>query len=478
MSRFGEYLKFLLEKNGETVSGIAKKSGVERTSLHRAISGERNLSYKSLKKIEEYLCLTTQEAQILREYHNMQIQGKDVYEIRNAIVRMLNSIRPGLAGQNNAFPKDTVSEHTVMPDLEKVFFCEGEIEVYMCIERMINEEIHEKDPLILICFPQNEYFMMQLLQKIYLTYDTELEIKHIIPHKLPEKYGEVSGIQDTMSLLQNAINLTIASDGKYHSYVSYNKEIRGGAFPYYVMNSKRLLMISGNGEHKGCCISEKNVVEYNKKVFFDSLKKCPEFIQLAAYWEKGMLLNEDYININEFMLIADSIPLQCMLPPEKTKEKLKQCGKISPELLDQLSNILEAVDKKEKKIHLFLTREGMKKSIISGNALQDGINQMISLTKEEQRACLRSLISRMSEGVITVRLLNESQIQIGKGIYVCIADERFVDIIFKGSNDQFYNCRIKNVYILKAFCDFAKFLPRSEDVLSEKDALRFFEGLL
>ena len=46
MSKFSIYLKNLIEDSGESISFIARSIEAERTSIHKALTDERILSYK------------------------------------------------------------------------------------------------------------------------------------------------------------------------------------------------------------------------------------------------------------------------------------------------------------------------------------------------------------------------------------------------------------------------------------------------
>ena len=85
MSKFSEYLRELLHSQGESIAGIAKNAGLERTSIHKALKDERILSYTALKKLIRYLQLTLPEVRELTCYYEMLLQGEDLYKIQEAI---------------------------------------------------------------------------------------------------------------------------------------------------------------------------------------------------------------------------------------------------------------------------------------------------------------------------------------------------------------------------------------------------------
>lgn len=92
MSAFGDKLRLYIGKSGESVYQLAKRSGVERTSIHKAMSGSRILNQDGFDRLIELLKLTPAEKQDLADSYEIAKQGEDVYHRRRKIAAMLNSL--------------------------------------------------------------------------------------------------------------------------------------------------------------------------------------------------------------------------------------------------------------------------------------------------------------------------------------------------------------------------------------------------
>lgn len=92
MSKFAAYLKELLDQRGEPISRVAKNTGLERTSIHKALKDERLLPYTALKKLSQYLQLTLPQSRELNLYYEILLQGEDAYRVREAIGELLSSL--------------------------------------------------------------------------------------------------------------------------------------------------------------------------------------------------------------------------------------------------------------------------------------------------------------------------------------------------------------------------------------------------
>lgn len=94
-SKFAVYLEKLIDESGEKIKPISENSGVERSSIHRQLSGERPLNYKSVQKLATYLNLTVDQRKeyfLLYDYQAKGDDGEGIYENRQAVSELLNDL--------------------------------------------------------------------------------------------------------------------------------------------------------------------------------------------------------------------------------------------------------------------------------------------------------------------------------------------------------------------------------------------------
>ena len=75
MSKFSNYLKKLIEQNGESITALSRNTGIERTSIHKVLKDERILPYKTLQILAQYFGLTAEERQEFFRLHDINLQG-------------------------------------------------------------------------------------------------------------------------------------------------------------------------------------------------------------------------------------------------------------------------------------------------------------------------------------------------------------------------------------------------------------------
>jgi len=71
MSLFGEYLRALISTNKINIYALSKSAGIERTVIHKIMTGDRLPTDEYLHKLTEALPLSPEEHQRLMETYNI-----------------------------------------------------------------------------------------------------------------------------------------------------------------------------------------------------------------------------------------------------------------------------------------------------------------------------------------------------------------------------------------------------------------------
>ena len=179
---FGDLLRKLIEQSGNSISAAARGAEIERTTLQKALSGERTLPYPAMKKLAAYLRLTPHEQKIFCEYYDMQIQGPSSFESRKTIVRILRELSRLPIPEEKQKLVLTVRPGSEVEEKEEQKLITGVYAVRNRIRRMIDMELQEKNPELLLFMPADDGFTMYYLYNVLSEYETSLEITHIIPY--------------------------------------------------------------------------------------------------------------------------------------------------------------------------------------------------------------------------------------------------------------------------------------------------------
>ena len=97
MKSLGNLIRKYIAENGLTIYKTAAMAGVNRTTLQKVLSDERNASEELIKKLLSILKLSPSEEKELRELFEIQQIGEDVYLQRQYIKRSIEAMA-GLDG--------------------------------------------------------------------------------------------------------------------------------------------------------------------------------------------------------------------------------------------------------------------------------------------------------------------------------------------------------------------------------------------
>ena len=161
MTEFGDFLKKQIENTGESISAVARGAGVERTTLHKAISGERTLSYIAMRKLMNYFHMSPHEKNVFTEYYNMQMQGRKFFNTRKMIVNLLKELSELPVGNQKHRPE--FSAECIESRKDDCTIWSGTYAVRNIMRRLIDCELKEKTPQIQLFLPAEDEFMMDYL---------------------------------------------------------------------------------------------------------------------------------------------------------------------------------------------------------------------------------------------------------------------------------------------------------------------------
>jgi plasmid maintenance system antidote protein VapI len=92
MSLFGEHLRVLIDSNKVNIYGLAKSAGIERTAIHKIISGDRIPSDDYANKLADAMPLSPEERQRFWDSYNISKIGKLKYSQRLQVKNLVESI--------------------------------------------------------------------------------------------------------------------------------------------------------------------------------------------------------------------------------------------------------------------------------------------------------------------------------------------------------------------------------------------------
>lgn len=475
MSKFSEFLKYQLKQTGQSVSAVAKGSGVERTSIHKVLNDERTLSYKSAKKLAEYLCLSPQESKTFFEYHGMHLQGNANYEIRRQIVRLLKDLSQ--LPHTDSDQKIPVNKNAHFPVLEDHHLYSGTFSVRCLLRQITDQELTMENPVLKINLPASDSFFLNYIYTIFQQYKTRLQITHIIPYENGMCASDSYGI----TILEHILPLSLTAQTQYTPYFFYDKSDNFTTpFPYFILTSSYVLCIARDYE-AAVCISNEELRSFYHRYFSITLKNCRPLLHLQSDAFEILTAYSANTTANSYYTFMAQPCIGKFYTPELIEAKVRKELPHREELIRQSELRFSVLREISGTYYTFFTRKGLRDFMENGIICDIPQQLILPFTVEERRIALAKLRNAIADDSVVGRLTNEYLLSLPPSLSFCISANNQIDIFTlprDRNDDTYYNIHIDELMIGRNFLDFVLYLPQSEYLLSKEETLAFLDQLL
>ena len=461
MSKFSNYLKKLINDSGESISSLARNIGAERTSIHKALSDERILSYKTIQALARHFNLSVDARKEFFQLYDILLQGEETYNNRQAVCRLLNDLA---SVDFSMAPPPEVPSLNVSGRLIK-----GEFAVRSAIRSVLIYEISHTE---------NAEFYLYLPRKLNLTIDfmeSWLDNRIFEVHELLcFESGSYSAAQN-LELLHSVIPLCLASRGQYKPYYFHEtpKAVSLSPMGYYIISPHYLILFSEDLStaqiHK-----EEDLLQYYRIFFKNLLLQCEPLTQCNS--DMAGVLNE-YITT----AIPDSVHITMPQPcigryiTQEMVEKYMNRYQVSLEeflpLINQHFSLLRQV---ESNYYTLFTEEGLQ-DLIDNRICDDLPQQFVPfLDQEDIYAFIKQLYHEIENGTVIGLIARPTQLHLPNYLSIYINPQTGLHIyttlkfVF---GSYCCNIHITEESIRSLFLDFFHSLPESGLVYSKEDTL-------
>ncbi len=247
MSKFSNKLKMLIEESGLKIYKLSKESGLDRTTIQRAITGERLPSVEFVETLSNYLRLSPNDKVELQELYSMSKIGDKVYEQRKYIKKMIEQIASIRTVAGNTLGDKKLSITGKINDDSAVF--EGQYIINNLIRSVLEDEvINHSSPKIDLTVPFKYSFLYDLLYQLYLEACGKINIRNIV--RLNKNPHSSQSSNYNLEILSHVMPFTFSAGNGYDPYYYYDnfdssKDITL-LMPFHIITSKRVINISSD----------------------------------------------------------------------------------------------------------------------------------------------------------------------------------------------------------------------------------------
>lgn len=468
MSKFSEYLRYLIARSGESVSSISRDIGAERTSIHKALSGERILPYKTVQNLAVHFGLSLDERQEFFRLYNSHFQGEEVYANRQAVCQLLNDL--------SALRFDPV-KLSVVPELSfDEHLLHGEYRIRTVLKSVLTYELtHCEKPVFDLFLPAKLDFTAELME-LWLSVPP-FQIRQLLSFR-----SEPSLAVENLQLLRSVIPLCLASRGAHQPYYFQEPSSSMSLFPmgYYVITPHFLLQLSADLS-TAQLRQEPELVSYFHDFFNSLLSNC----QLLTQCNSNILnVLQEYISNT----VSDSLKTMIFQPclgRYYTQDIIHKYLKSNDipytqmfHLVDQHFSVLRNITKD---YCILFTEKGLTELAHTGSLIDMPPQYVPPLEIADRRAMLHKLRCEVENNTVKALIARPAFLKLPDYLSIYITKEN--GLHFYTTNQFLFGAYCCNIHITeesicRLFSDFFQALPGSPLVYSREDTLSILDQIL
>lgn len=491
MSLFGEKLKSCITARNFTVYRLAKYTGIERTGLHRAISGQRLISEESLYKIIDFLHLEYSEKEDLLEAYAIEAIGANSYSQRKILFHLIESltsvcqpvIRPISVEKQLKISFDGLTAQPVL--------LRGKYHIINFLQTYIEHEFYESDCPTLYLFTAPD---RNLWRRIIPTYASSSVpethcggvskkkpvVRHLVP--LSETDDKSDKICSNLEILDMLLpfSLSVGLDYEIHYYYDYCRphSYYGYIFPYYIILNNRVILLSEDLETAGI-YSDEEYVSYYKEEFEKRLKLSSTLIHT---------FNRMDDILKHFAAIMKHEPGKCCLieyepcfiayaDPDIVNRALIPGAADREAILHFVKDRISWLQSLENSVWLF-TLEGLEYFMKTGISTDIPQEITVPLPMADRLTLVKRLYHTCEKDVQKIRIINSELFMLPEFVSISITEYFGIDfyLFTQGSDSKYLS--ITETTLAQAFKDFSLGLLDSSLVYTKEKTLALLEDCL
>lgn len=244
-------LREIINKSELTIYSLSAYSGVNRTTLQKALSGTRVLSEEHFAKIYPFLQLTPSESNTLIKLYQIQKIGFSAYYKCEYIKNLLEDLTTEY--------KSTTTFHTDS--------------ILNLIYQQAYDSIYNTAPLDIYLFaPFDDSFVADILSLFDTDTFKTVHITHLIPFIKNTKDNDASTLHN-IKMLTHILPFYLQHPNTYTVKYYYEETALSDThilFPYYLIINDYVMLLSGN--YQNTILLDTKAVDYYKQSFLKNIK--------------------------------------------------------------------------------------------------------------------------------------------------------------------------------------------------------------
>jgi len=277
MSLFGEHLRSLVENNKVNIYALAKQAGLERTAIHKIMSGGRIPAEEFVQKLADALPLSPEERRRFLESYQISSIGELRYRQRTQVKELIESIAQ-IEKDIGTRQNHTGATPAPVGDTNTVAI--GNFAVNNLVRSAIAEALsnERKQSIDFVVSDGYQYFYNELITG-YIQYP-KTQIRQIVTFL--KKVDFIENSNANIKLLTQILPLAFVSGTGYHPHYIYKAtsdvELTQ-AMPYFIIISSEKLVLINKELNRAALICDRDIVDMYIESFEVMLTRSKPLIE-------------------------------------------------------------------------------------------------------------------------------------------------------------------------------------------------------
>lgn len=506
MKSFGKLLRSYIAESGYTIYGIAKRAGINRSTLQKALSEDQPPSFELIEKLLPLLKLTPLEKNEMMAFFEIKEMGNPLYAQRKYVKEVLGEIlsarfedfnRPAqvndcLLSESKQEYSDSPMEqaltesaagynplgiypHSLCIDETNTKPCHGYYHVIQLFIKFLKQECMKKRPVMLLNAPANSDLFSHIFTygTTYIDNWALLYVRHLTCFSKKEDGAACSFFN--LDCLSNILPLVVTRGFMYEISYYYSNcpltDTARSAFPYYAIFTDAVFLLSAD-LNTAIPFRDKSMVDYFKNLFDLALKNTVPLVTDCSSPQEALIHLIKLDKNNSALFSLEYQPCLMAYLNEKTVKHY-----LNPNILefDSTFNIILTRVKQLKHLHsrtCIFTKAGLEDFTQSGYLAGFPSDFFIPLQIKDRISLLKQLYEEVASDQYQHRMVNPLILPIAEHLSCVLHQDLGIDFgAFFIDSGSYLCAHTAEINLLDIFKDFFQFLKTSSYVYSKKDTL-------
>lgn len=480
MSKFSEKLRLLIEESGIKIYQLAKNAELDRTTIQRAITGQRLPGLNFVEKLSGYLRLSPAERTELFDLYSISKIGENVYAGRKYIKEIVERIATIHTVEENTSTAGKIMSFTGKINEDNAVFT-GQYIVNNIIRDVLEDEVvNNSSSVINISVPFSYVFLFDLLYQLYLGENGNISIKNII--RLIKNPHAFQSSNYNLQILSHVMPFSFSAGNRYQPYYYYDNFDASNdialLMPYYIITGNRLITLSADFKTAILYNNESIVNIYKEKFEIAVAKSKPLTAQHFNCNDILLAYLESYKNLGEISHIFEPQPcFAWYYTDELIRRHLRQELENREMILELLYNLYGAYKNMKSRPMSIFSIEGLSYFAATGILADLPTKFAIPFTVDERIMLLKKLKDDIINNNYQALVTDPVKFTIPT-ISIQLYKTNGLDFFSTNNKGAISSSFIDEKSIAEAFYDFFESLPDSDLVYSKEETIKVIDGFI